>query len=214
MRDLHRIIIYRNPESLLGAIIFDALENSSEISIKKVNELEAILRLENNEETENFISELNYKFELMPFLYSTNKNSSENKGNPKFIELHIHTNQHFFYKFNYYLTSEYHEFDEIIQNLSKELNSVSKKKIDDFLVEIGFLTEYNPDPHFVDMEREWDIEYNKVVLALNLFEDEERFILYSKYVYSSIASLSFSRQSAQIIWKNKSLWLEKFQASQ
>lgn len=214
MRDLHEVISFRTPESLIGAIIFDAIEFSPEASIKKVNELEAIIKLKNTKENLNLIESLKYNFELMPFHYSTNQNSSKKTKKSKFIELHIHTTQQYFYKFNYHLTSEYNEFDEILQNQSGKLNKLIKKNIDNFLVEINFLTEYNPDPYFTDMEREWDIEYNKVVLALPLFEDEERFILFSKYVYRKIASMSISRQSAKSIWKNKSLWLEKFQPSQ
>lgn len=217
MRDLHRSIAYRDPESLIGAIIFEALEKSTEISIKKVSELEAILILENTEESEKFINSLTYKFELMSFFYSTNQNSSKDKRKTKFIELHIHTSQNYFYKFNYYLTGEFHEFDEIIKKVSTELNisdhKTVKKKIDNFLVEIDFLPEYNTDPCFSDMDREWDIEYNKVVLALHLFDDEETFILFSKYVYHSIAYMFFSRQEAQLIWKNKSLWLEKYESN-
>lgn len=221
MRDLHKFISYRNPESLVGAFIFEALNigNDNEIKIKleqkekteailnttNNNKLEAILSLPNDKESQTLINTLKFEFEYTPIKWLI-KNKTDSSNN---IEIHIHTNQHFFYKFNYHLTNEYNEFDEIIKEVSNESTPILKKNIDDFLVEVGFLPKKNSSDSF-DWDREWDIEYNKVVLALNRFEEEERFILFAKYVYYSMAVQSISRESVQSIWKNKTLWFEKY----
>ena len=102
-------------------------------------------------------------------------------------------------------------FESILVKAQESLTPENRKKVDDFLVEIGYLPpkdETNDDWY---PSREWDIEYNKFTLALPLLKTFEEFDQFHEYVWVKMAgSIMWGNDKHLVIWENKEFWLEKY----
>lgn len=101
-------------------------------------------------------------------------------------------------------------FESILVKAQELLTPENRKKVDDFLVEIGYLPPKGESNN--DWSREWDIEYNKFTLALPLLKTFEEFDQFHEYVWIKMVGSNMGDSNKHlVIWENKALWLEKYE---
>jgi hypothetical protein len=100
-------------------------------------------------------------------------------------------------------------FESLLNRIDSDLNERSKQKVDQYLVEIGYLPDLEPGDSIM-YEREWDIEYNKITIALPHLNSFEEFNQFHSYVWNKMVGFVPSSNKHHKIWKNKSVWLERY----